>query len=335
MNNTVLIQSNEMQNAFQQILLKYGFTEKKAEKLAEIFTVNTVEGVYTHGVYRFARFIQYIKDDLVKKEAEPSFISGFGGMEQWNGNLGPGPLNAINATERAIQLSQENGIGCVTLANTNHWMRGGYYGWLAAKKGFAFIGWTNTLGIMPAWKALDSRLGNNPLVIGVPFNDEAIVLDMAFSQFSYGAMELAVMKNEELSVPGGFDKEGQLSKDPAVILESRRPLSIGYWKGAGLSLLLDVLATILSAGLPVAEISKQKGEVSLSQVFICIDLSKLSNYSFIPGILKNIIDDYKQSVPDGSAKIVYPGEGVVQKRKKNLQDGIPVLKEKWEEILKL
>jgi 3-dehydro-L-gulonate 2-dehydrogenase len=324
-----------MQNVFQRTLLKYGFAEGKAMKLAEIFTVNTVEGVYTHGVYRFSRFVQYIKDELVKKDAEPSFVSGFGGMEQWNGNLGPGPLNAIHATERAIELSRQNGIGCVALANTNHWMRGGYYGWLAAKKGFAFIGWTNTLGIMPTWKALDSRLGNNPLVIGVPFKEEAIVLDMAFSQLTYGAMELAVMKNEELSVTGGFNKEGELTKDPAAILESKRPLSIGYWKGAGLSLLLDVLATILSNGFSVAEISKQRGEVSLSQVFICIDLSKLSNYSSIPTMLKNIIDDYKQSVPAGDGKIVYPGEGVVQKRDKNLREGISVLKQKWEEILQL
>jgi 3-dehydro-L-gulonate 2-dehydrogenase len=214
-------------------------------------------------------------------------------------------------------------------------MRGGYYGWLAAKKGFAFIGWTNTLGIMPAWKALDSRLGNNPLVIGLPFNDEAIVLDMAFSQFSYGAMELAVMKGEELSVPGGFNKDGDLTKDPAAILESKRPLSIGYWKGAGISLLLDVLAAILSAGFSVADISKQKAEISSSQIFICFDLSKLSNYPVINSTLQNIIADYKHSVPDGDARIVYPGEAVVQKRKKNLQEGISVLKEKWEEILRL
>jgi 3-dehydro-L-gulonate 2-dehydrogenase len=170
-NNIILIQQEEMQNIFQHALLKQGFTEDKAKKLAAIFTTNTVEGVYTHGVYRFPRFIQYVKDRLVKKDAEPSFVSGFGGIEQWNGNLGPGPLNALHATDRAAELSQQKGIGCVALANTNHWMRGGYYGWQAAKKGVAFIGWTNTLGIMPAWKALDSRLGNNPLVIGVPFND--------------------------------------------------------------------------------------------------------------------------------------------------------------------
>ena len=234
-----------------------------------------------------------------------------------------------------MELARQNGIGCVALAHTNHWMRGGYYGWQAAKKGFVFIGWTNTLGIMPAWKALDSRLGNNPLVMALPFRDEAIVLDMAMSQYSYGAMELAVLKKEQLTVEGGFDKEGRLTKDPATILESRRPLSIGYWKGAGLSLLLDILATVLSSGLSVASISKNKAEYGLSQVFICIDPSRLSNHSAVAAVVQNIIDDYKQSIADGDAKIIYPGEGVLQKRKKNTEQGIHVLQKVWDEVLSL
>jgi 3-dehydro-L-gulonate 2-dehydrogenase len=335
LSNTILISAAEMKSVFEQILLKHEFNPAKAKKCAEIFTDNTVDGITTHGVNRFPRFINYVRNGYVQKDAEPSLISGFGGMEQWNGNLGPGPLNAVRATDRAMELSQQNGIGCVALANTNHWMRGGYYGWQAAKKGFVFIGWTNTLGIMPAWKALDSRLGNNPLVMGLPYKDEAIVLDMAFSQYSYGAMEFAVLKKEQLSVEGGFDKEGNLTKDPAAVLESRRPLSIGYWKGAGLSLLLDILAAILSSGLSVADISKNKAEYGLSQVFICIDPSKLSNHSSIASALQNIIDDYKQSVPAGDTKIVYPGEGVLQKRKKHTEEGMNILKTVWDEILSL
>lgn len=324
-----------MKKVFEEKLLQYGFSKEKAAQCAEIFTDNTIDGITTHGVNRFPRFINYIKSGYVQKDAEPSLIAGFGGMEKWNGNLGPGPLNAVKATDRAMELSQKNGIGCVALAHTNHWMRGGYYGWQAAKKGFVFIGWTNTLGIMPAWKALDSRLGNNPLVMALPYKDEAIVLDMAFSQYSYGAMEFAVLKNEQLSVEGGFDKDGRLTTDPAAVLESRRPLSIGYWKGAGLSFLLDILAAILSSGLSVSEISKNKAEYGLSQVFICIDPTKLSNHSAIAAAVQNIIDDYKQSIPDGNAKIVYPGEGVLQKRKTNTDQGMVVLKNVWDEILSL
>lgn len=335
MSNSILISSIEMKAVFEKILLKYDLAPDKAAQCADIFTDNTIDGIITHGVNRFPRFVSYIKKGYVKKDAEPSFIGGFGGMEQWYGNLGPGPLNAVIATDRAMELAQQNGIGCVALAHTNHWMRGGYYGWQAAKKGFVFIGWTNTLGIMPAWKALDSRLGNNPLVMALPYEEEAIVLDMAFSQYSYGAMEFAVLKGEELSVEGGFDKEGRLTKDPAAVLESRRPLSIGYWKGAGLSLLLDILATILSSGLSVASITKNESEYGLSQVFICIDPTKLSNYSAIASVIHKIIEDYKQSIPDGDAKIVYPGEGVLQKRKKHKEEGIPVLQKVWDEILSL
>jgi 3-dehydro-L-gulonate 2-dehydrogenase len=118
-------------------------------------------------------------------------------------------------------------------------------------------------------------------------------------------------------------------------LESRRPLSIGYWKGAGLSLLLDILASILSSGLSVASISKNKSEYGLSQVFICIDLSKLPNHSLIASSVQNIIEDYKQSIPDGNTQIVYPGEGVLKKRKRHTQEGMNVLAKVWEDVLAL
>jgi len=234
-----------------------------------------------------------------------------------------------------MQLASKFGMGCVALANNNHWMRAGYYGWRAAKGGYAFISWTNTIGNMPAWNATDRRLGNNPLVIAVPHGEEAIVLDMAMSQFSYGKMEMAAMKHEQLPAIGGFDKNGHLTTDPGSIIESGRFLPIGYWKGAGLSLLLDILATLLSGGMPTHEVSKKKIEWS-SQVFIAFDLTHLHNYSSVQQVLNSIIKDYHASVklsPD--KKITYPGEHVLETRKKNLTNGIPVVKKVWEEILRL
>jgi LDH2 family malate/lactate/ureidoglycolate dehydrogenase len=40
-------------------------------------------------------------------------------------------------------------------------------------------------------------------------------------------------------------------------------------------------------------------------------------------------------MPDGSSKIVYPGEGVLQKRKKHTAEGINVLQKVWDEVLSL
>jgi 3-dehydro-L-gulonate 2-dehydrogenase len=333
---TINIHSERMISEFHRILITRDFTEDNALQCAKIFTNNSVDGVYSHGVNRFATFIKMVDDGYVKPNNTPLLKSKQAGIEQWDGNLGAGPLNAMHATDTAMGLSQQYGIGCVALSNTNHWMRGGAYGWHAAKKGFIFIGFTNTIANMPAWGAIDNRLGNNPLVLAVPFKEEAIVLDMAMSQYSFGKMELAKMKEEKLSMHGGYNSSGQLTDDPAEIIASRRLLPVGYWKGAGLSLLLDVLATILSGGSATFEISKSKIETAISQVFIAIDISKLHNYSSIPLMINNIINDYHQSATDDKKiNIIYPGENVLKTRKENLAQGIPVLKNIWNEILLL
>jgi 3-dehydro-L-gulonate 2-dehydrogenase len=334
--NTINISPEAMLERFTSILLNIGIAEDKAIAIAKIFTDNSIDGIYTHGVNRFPVFVQYVKDGHVKSDATLTLIHKFGGLEQWNGNKGPGMLNAKNATESAMELARQHGIGCVALANTNHWMRGGTYGWHASKAGFVFIGITNTIGVMPAWGAIDSRLGNNPFVMALPYKDEAIVLDMAMSQYSFGAMELSVLRNEKLAVPGGYNKEGEMTTDPAEILASRRALPIGYWKGAGMSFLLDVLSAILSGGFAGYQITKSGVETNISQVFIAIDLSKLSNHSVITKTVEDIIEDYHQSVvADPSKKITYPGERVLNSRNRNLANGIPVLTTVWDKIMSL
>ena len=147
---------------------------------------------------------------------------------------------------------------------------------------------------------------------------------------------MSAMKNESLQVYGGYDPEGNLTKDPASIIKSRRPLPVGYWKGAGLSLLLDLLAAVLSAGLSTHEISKRNIEYGMSQVFISINIKKLPNHSSIPVLIDNIITDYKQSVPEAEHVLIsYPGERVLNNRRRNSENGIPVIKQVWDEILNL
>ncbi|MBL7814687.1 MAG: 3-dehydro-L-gulonate 2-dehydrogenase [Saprospiraceae bacterium] len=330
----IQISSKKMSNTLKKILLKEEFPLKRAKECAEIFTNNSVDGIYTHGINRFPRFIQYIRAGYVKPEAVPTLKHRSGSIEQWQGNLGPGPSNAIFATNRAMKIANRYGMGCVALSHTNHWMRGGAYAWQAAKQGFIFIGWTNTTANMPAWGATNPKLGNNPLVFALPNDTEPIVLDMAMSQFSFGAMELAVLKKQNLSVPGGYDVDGNLTDSPALILESWRSLPVGYWKGAGLSFLLDLLAAVLSNGLATYEITQQPAEMSSSQIFIAIDTQKLPNHSRMPDMIKGIIEDYKRSVPvDPDKPIVYPSERVRATRSRNERDGIPVLKTIWEEVL--
>jgi 3-dehydro-L-gulonate 2-dehydrogenase len=321
------ISYNELKKQFETILIKYDFEKQKAALCATIFAANSRDGVYSHGVNRFSTFIQHIKDGYINICAEPETINREGVTEHWDGHLAPGMYTATLATRRAIALAKENSIGCVTVKNTNHWMRGGTYGWQAAEAGCIGVCITNTIANMPPWGGTKPALGNNPLVIAVPRKEGHVVLDMAISQFSYGKLLEYQLTGKPLPVPGGYDAEGKLTTDAKKIRTSWRSLPIGYWKGSGLSLLLDLLVSGLSGGRTVAQITAEGEEYGLSQVFICINAQNLSE-----SIVEEIIAFAKGS---SDTSIFYPGEHSLATRKKNLEEGIPVNDDIWEQVLKL
>ena len=98
-NSSIRIAPKQMHERFRQILLGLNFSQERANAIAEIFTMNSTDGIYTHGVNRFPVFVQYVKLGHVITGATPMLHHKFGALEQWNGNKGPGTLNAIHATD--------------------------------------------------------------------------------------------------------------------------------------------------------------------------------------------------------------------------------------------
>jgi 3-dehydro-L-gulonate 2-dehydrogenase len=324
---------SELASTLAGILVRSGFEAARAEHCARLFAETTRDGVYSHGVERFPRFFAMIRNGSVDVHATPERVQQLGAIERWNGRRGPGNLNAWSSMARAIDLSSEHGIGCVALANTNHWMRGGTYGWQAADAGVIGICWTNTLANLPPWGAAVPAIGNNPLIIAVPRPAGHVVLDMAMSQFSYGALATYAQKGQLLPVDGGFDASGNLTRDPAAIEASQRPLPIGYWKGSGLAMMLDMMAALLSGGLATHQIPLEPvRETGLSQVFLAFNLARLHAPEESARAADAIVESVLMSNPGA---VRYPGEQVLKIRAENLALGLPVREELWADLQRL
>ena len=324
------IKFEEVVETLAQVLIYKGLVRDRAFRCATLFAEASCDGVHSHGVKRFPRLLRMIENGSVDVNAEPKLIHAFRGTERWDGQRGIGNIHAQSSMERAIELARSHGIGCVALANTNHWMRGGSYGWQAAIAGMIGICWTNTLPNLPAWGASEPTLGNNPLVVAVPRSDGHVVLDMAMSQFSFGALEEFRKRGEDLPVVGGFDEGGNLTCDPEAIEKTGRVLPIGFWKGTGLSIVLDMIAAMLSGGLATHHIPTDPDlETGISQVFIAIDPRTFGDEAVSDNIANAIIASID---PNGKGSPRYPGSGTMQIRKTNLADGIPVDNEVWEQI---
>ena len=329
----VRVTVEELYSQFERILHNEGFTTEKGDLCARIFANNTRDGVQSHGINRFPDFIDFIRRALVDVNAEPTLIGSFGAFERWDGHQGPGILNAHFCMERAIKSARIHGIGCAVLRNTNHWMRAGSYGLQAADAGCVGICWTNTTVLMPPWGGMEPKLGNNPLTICVPRKEGHLLLDTAMSQFSIGRLLIEAKSGEKLQVPGGFDEWGNLTDNPEAILHSKNPLPIGFWKGSGLSLLLDCVVSVLSAGQATHEIGENTDETNVSQLFISIDLEKTDSTQLGESIIENIIDDLHSAKPISASKpVTFPGEQMLQRRRISDEDGIMVDADIWRTI---
>ena len=321
---------------FYRVLKQVGFTDERAALCARLFAENQRDGVYSHGLNRFPGFVSGLKNKLIDFRASPEKVEGMGALERWDGKMGVGLVNAHTCMGRAIALAREYGLGCVGLSKTNHWMRAGAYGLQAADAGCIGICWTNTTTLMPPWGSAEKKIGNNPIAFAIPRAEGHILLDMAMSQYSNGKLEVLRHQGKQLPLAGGYDNEGNLTLDPGAIIESRRALPIGYWKGSGMALVLDVIATLVSGGHSTHEIARQGTEYAVSQVFIAIDATSLMGEAMVNETVNAIIQDFHTSTPlDNSEGVRYPGEGMLRTRRESLEQGVLVDEEQFQELLAL
>lgn len=324
----------EMKTTFYQVLKKKGFDSELAMENAELFAQNSLDGIYTHGLNRFPVTIEYIEKGYINVNAVPVKVNSFGSIEQWDGQTGIGPSNAKRSMARAVELASTHGVGCVALRNTNHWMRGGAYGLQAADSGCIGICFTNTIPNMPPWGGKDNRIGNNPFIISVPTKDGHVMLDMAVSQYSFGMIERMANEEKMLPVPGGYNSQGQLTNDPKQLWESKHVLPVGFWKGSGLSIMLDMLAAILSQGNSTYEIGKLPTETAISQIFIAFDIQRFGNSSYTEKLVEDTISYIKSSSSaEEGVEVYYPNERSIARRNENLVKGIPVDENYWNKVL--
>jgi 3-dehydro-L-gulonate 2-dehydrogenase len=126
------------------------------------------------------------------------------------------------------------------------------------------------------------------------------------------------------------------SRVPKAIEASNRPLPIGFWKGSGLALMLDLLATLLSGGKAAHQVTPDSDrETMLSQVFIALNPAQLDQSQgrgLASQAADQIIEYFRGSPHSDGVRLRYPGQRVLNTRKKNLENGVPVDPTIWQHL---
>ena len=329
----------ELKSTIKKALINAGLSDERAEILATTHSESSRDGVESHGLNRVPLFIKYIEEGKIDVDASIDLVNGMGAMEIYEGNLGIGIINAKEASSRSAELAREYGIGLVGVRNTNHWMRGGTYAWDLVDEGLMSIMWSTTEPVMPAWGSKEWSVGNNPMCIGVPYKDSPLVLDMAMSLYSYGRLQVTRLLGDRLPFDGGYNEDGELTDVPEDIEKTGRLLPMGYWKGSGLAIALEMFATMLTNGNNAGKLHglDRGAGVGSTQIFIAVD-----PYVFFDReILEENVEEYINHLKtvervDEDREVRYPGEGVMDRRQKSKEtDQIKIDPGFWEKVQKL
>ena len=306
-----------------------------AVRFAEIFAGNSLDGVYSHGMNRYARYLGDMESGLCDaKVTQAEKVSGLGGLEVWDAHFGVGPLIAQQMAERAIELAKTHGIACVALRNNSHWLRAGRYGLQMADAGMMGLCMTNTCMNLTAYGAMEPSTGNNPITFAVPRKAGSLVMDMAVSQYAYGKLEIMAQEGGMLDTACGYDLEGNLTNDPKKIIESGLMLPMAMWKGSALSIMIDLMTSMLSLGRTSLEIGKPSdGEAGMSQMFICMNPAAVVDMDKAEEQMEKSIAFLNSLQPKGGSGVHAPGQNLEKTRARNREHGIPVTEATWQKIL--
>ncbi len=153
-----------------------------------------------------------------------------------------------------IKKAKESSVGVVAVRNSNHYGIAGYYALMAAEEGMTGTSMMNSRPLVAPTGEIERVLGTNPIALAAPTKDRPFLLDMATSVVPIGK---EVYQRKGKSIPEGWaiDSEGNIIRDVGKVFNDSALLPLGGFgelfsghKGYGLSVMVDILAGIVSGG---------------------------------------------------------------------------------------
>ena len=180
------------------------------------------------------------------------------------------------ATSHLVDVTRADaarfGIAYGVVANSNHFLAAFPYVQRIVEGGCIGIVMSRTLPSMGVPGLGKKVLGNNPLGYGVPAAGGDLLFDASLAYASWGELDRRSRDGQPIPHHWALDSDNQPTGDPAAALEGAA-MPIGDHKGVALSLLVEVLTSVIGGGSIVDERSRD-GEISMlhSQSAIVIDL---------------------------------------------------------------
>jgi len=324
------VQAEIARDFIADVFRAQGLPAADSARIAELMTEADLTGADAHGIFRLPHYIRRLKGGAVNPTPNIKVNRTAPATALVDGDNGMGHLVMSRAAETAIALARESGVAWVGATHSNHASTAGIYAEMPVHHGmiglYAAIANANHMAV---WGGAELLLGTNPLGIGVPSGAGPLVLDMATTVVSYGTVKKYAL--EGLTMPEGWfvnARTGAPLTDPKRSSEGVL-LPIGGYKGAGLAMMLGLLAGTLNGaafGKDVVDFNADATSATNTGHFICaVDIKRfIPLETFTAEVDRHMGDFHASQRLPGFDAIRLPGERRRQCRAERERDGIPL-----------
>src|SRR5476651_1563404 len=322
-------------------MIKAGVPAGDAAKIAELMLEADLVGADAHGVFRLPQYINRLK--LGSTNARPNITVNRTAPATaiFDGDNGMGHLVVARTAETAIELARENGVAWVGCRMSGHAGAAGVYAALPLKHDMIGIySAVANANHMPLAGGAEPLLGTNPLAIAIPAGEEPpLVLDIATSIVSYGTIKNHKLLNRPLHADWMIDpKTGATVTDPQKSIEALL-LPMGGYKGAGLALILGLLAGTLNGALfgrDCVDFNAEPGKVTnTGQFVLALDPSRFQPLEQFKVEVDRHVRELRKSKTLPGESVRLPGDQRAQRRADRLVNGLALPPELLAQLDKL
>lgn len=323
-------------------MIKAGVPADDAAKIAELMLQADLIGADAHGVFRLPQYVQRLKLGSTNPRPNITIAKTAPATALVDGDNGMGHLVVARAAETAIELARDCGVAWVGCRMSGHAGAAGVYAALPLKADMIGIySAVANANHMPLAGGAEPLLGTNPLAIAIPAGEEPpLVLDIATSIVSYGTIKNHRLQNKPLHDDWMIDpKTGEAVTDPHKSMQALLLPMAGY-KGAGLALMLGLLAGTLNGALfgrDCVDFNAEPGKVTnTGQFVLALDPSRFQPLDQFKSEVDRHIRSLRASdALPGNAAVRLPGEQRAQRRADRLVNGLALAPELLAQLDKL
>lgn len=323
----MLISPQKTINLISQLYQIQGMNKSDADFHSSSLVEASLRGVDSHGVMRTGSYYRRMENGAINVQPQMKIIGENAALCVMDADKASGYIAGRAGMDKAINLANKYSIGMTSIINSNHFGPAFLYSQMAVDAGMIGITATNVKPLITVPGVAGNVVGNNPLAIGIPTeNDFPFMLDMALSVVAGGKLKMSIERGEPIPVDWAVDKNGNPTTDPQIGFDGYL-LAIGGYKGLGLAYAIDLICGLLMGGAfqnQIGNMFKEPGKSSKTcHAFMAIKARILNSDE----IRKRMLEyrNYIRSIPTLTGdSLSFPGELENQNKKERQKHGIPV-----------